>query len=278
MVEKRGILSKIGEVLAVIASIVFFLIVFYFVIINSFKSNPEAAKMTLSLPKKWSIIENYKHIFTYNNGVFVRSLWNSVKLTFFSILWLVILSSTTAFILARRKGKIMKISNYLILSGLIVPPSIIPTYWVLSLLHISNTLFGLILVEVATMFPFAVMLYRNFLLTISPSIDEAAIIDGCGTVRLFTSIVFPLLKPITITIIILRSVIVYNDFANPMYFLPGAKNSTVQLLVYLFKGSFTNQWGYLFAAIVIVSMPPFILYVFLNKQILKGMTGGAVKG
>ncbi len=278
MVVKRSISSRIGEVLAIIASIVFFLLVFYFVVINSFKSNAEAGKMTLLFPKDWQIIKNYKYIFTYNEGIFVRSLWNSIKLTFFSIGILVILSSMTAFILARRKGKIMRTSNYLILAGLIVPPAIIPTYWVLSIMNISNTLFGLILVEVATMFPFSVMLYRNFLLTIQTEIDEAAIIDGCGTIRLFINIIFPLLKPITIAIIILRSVIVYNDFANPMYFLPGAKNSTVQLCVYLFQGTFTSQWGYLFAAIVIISLPPLILYILLNRKILEGMTIGAVKG
>ncbi len=278
MVIKQSKLSRIMEILAIAASVVFFLVVFYFVVINSFKTNKEASMMNLSLPKEWNIIENYFYVFTYNKGVFLRSLWNSGKLTFFSILLLVILSSMTAFIMNRRNGKLSKFGNYVILAGLIVPPAIIPTYWMLNNLHLAGTFTGLTLVEVASMFPYAVMLYKGFMSTVTKEIDEAALIDGCGTVRLFFNIILPLLKPITATIVILRSVIVYNDFSNPMYFLPGAKNSTVQLCIYLFQSMFLSQWGYLFAAIVVVSLPPFILYLFLNKQILEGMTNGSVKG
>lgn len=278
MVMKRSLLSRFLEVLAIVASIVFFLLIFYFVVINSFKTNREAAQMNLALPEQWNLVENYSYVFTYNNGVFLKSLWNSSKLTFFSILLLVILSSMTAFIMQRRKGRIADAGNRIILAGLIVPPAIIPTYWVLNNLHLARTFTGLTLVEVASMFPYAVMIYKGFLATVPNEIDEAALIDGCGTGRLFINIIFPLLKPITAAIIILRSVVVYNDFSNPMYFLPGAKNSTVQLCIYLFQSMFLSQWGYLFAAIVVVSLLPFILYLFLNKRIIEGMTIGAVKG
>jgi raffinose/stachyose/melibiose transport system permease protein len=145
-------------------------------------------------------------------------------------------------------------------------------------LHIAGTMLGIVLVEVATLFPYAVMLYKAFMATIPREIDEAAVIDGCGTGRLFWNILFPLLKPITATIVILRSVIVYNDFSNPLYFLPGAKNSTVQLCIYLFQSMFTSDWNYMFAAIILVSIPPLILYLILNKRILEGMTMGSVKG
>ena len=102
--------------------------------------------------------------------------------------------------------------------------------------------------------------------------------DGCGPLCLFFNIIFPLMKPITAAVIILRSVVVYNDFVNPMYFLSGSKSSTVQLCIYTFQSAYSTDWGHLFAAIVIVCLPPTVLFLALNKKIMEGVTMGAVKG
>lgn len=276
--RRRSILSIIGELLALVVTFFTHWTVFYFIIINSFKTRAESAKLSLALPKKWQIIENYRYILTYSDGMFFRSMWNSIRLTIISITILILVASMTGYIMQRRQGRLSRISNKLILAGLIVPPSVISTYWILSKLGVVGTLTGLTLVEVATMFPFSVMIYKGFMATIPRDIDSAAVIDGCSASRLFFQIIFPMLKPITATIIILRSVVVYNDFANPLYYMSGARNSTIQLFVYTFQSAFLTQWNYLFAAIVLISLPPFILYLVLNKRILEGVTAGAVKG
>lgn len=276
--KRRSVLSILGELSALAVTFLTHWTVFYFIIINSFKTRAESAKLSLALPKKWQIIENYRYILTYSDGMFFRSMWNSIRLTIVSISLLILVASMTGYIMQRRQGRLSRISNKLILAGLIVPPSVISTYWILSKLGVVGTLTGLTLVEVATMFPFSVMIYKGFMATIPRDIDAAAVIDGCSASRLFFQIMFPILKPITATIIILRSVVVYNDFANPLYYMSGARNSTIQLFVYTFQSAFLTQWNYLFAAIVLISLPPFILYLVLNKRILEGVTAGAVKG
>ena len=277
MIVKHKLPPLIGTTIAVVVTFFTHWVVFYFLIVNSCKSRAEAAKLSMALPKKWQFLENYSAVLNYNH-LFLRSMWNSVRLTVISIALLVLVASLAGYILQRRQGGIAKISNKLILSGLIVPPSVISTYWILSKLHVVGTMTGLTLVEVATMFPFSVMIYKGYMATIPRDIDEAATIDGCSASRLFFQIIFPMLKPITATVVILRSVVVYNDFANPLYYMAGAKNSTIQLFVYQFQSSFMTQWNLLFTAIVLSSIPPFVIYIILNKRILEGVTAGAVKG
>ena len=278
MIRKRSNWSKLFELIMILSTVVGHWIVYYFIFVTAAKGQAEAARLTLSLPKEWMLVENIKHVLTFNNGLFIKSFWNSVRLTVFSIGILVIVSAMTAYIMQRKRNCLAKISDKLIVAGLIVPASVIPTYWVLSLLGVANTLPGLVLVEVATLFPFAVMMYKGFIATLPRELDEAAVIDGCGAVRLFFRIIFPMLKPITMAIIILRSIVVYNDFQNPQYYMSGSNSQTVQLCVFLFKSSFTSNFGHLMAAVIVVSLPLVILYIFLNKYIMEGMTAGAVKG
>ena len=272
MKQKRNILSKIFEGAFVGATVITHWLVFYF------KTKTESSQLNLSLPKELNIIENYTYIFNYGNGAFFNAFKNSIILTVCSIIILVGVASATAFIMQRRRDKICVVSDKLIVAGLIVPASIIPTYWILSKLGIANTLIGLIMVEVATLFPFATMMYKGFVATLPRELDEAAAIDGCGPLALFIKIIFPLLKPITATVVILRSIVVYNDFQNPQYFMSGASSQTVQLCIYGLKSAFETDYGHLFSAVVIVSAPLIITYLVLNKKILEGMTMGAVKG
>lgn len=278
MIRKRSLLGKGIEIALVALTLLTHWVIFYFVIITSFKNKAESARLDLALPKEWRILENYTYIFQYQHGALLKAFKNSILLTLISITFLVFASAATAYILQRRKGLIGNISDKLIIAGLIVPAAIIPTYWVLDKLHVDNTLLGLCLVEVASLFPFATMLYKGYIGSLPTEIDEAAVIDGCGSFNLFRCIIFPLLKPITATVIILRSIVVYNDFQNPQYFMSGSSTQTVQSFVYSLKSTWTTDYGYLFAAAIVVSLPLIILYIFLNQKILEGMTMGSVKG
>jgi raffinose/stachyose/melibiose transport system permease protein len=158
-----------------------------------------------------------------------------------------------------------------------IPPAIVPTIWVLDLTGVYRTLYAMILVQVALQTPFSVMLYRAFMQTIPREIDEAAFSEGFGTLRYFFSVIFPLLKPVTATIIILTAVHIYNDFANPLYFLPGARNVTVQITMFNFFGRYASSWNYLFANVVLISLPPLVLFILFSKRIVSGMVTGAIK-
>jgi raffinose/stachyose/melibiose transport system permease protein len=113
--------------------------------------------------------------------------------------------------------------------------------------------------------------------TIPREIDEAAIVDGASPLEVFFQIILPLLWPAIVTVIVLTSVIVYNDFALPIYFLPGKENITVQVTLFGFMSQFGSQWNLMFAAVLIIMIPPLILFIFFQRQIVSGLTAGAIR-
>ncbi len=159
-----------------------------------------------------------------------------------------------------------------------LPPALVPTIFVLQKIGLYKTLLGLTLVEVVQLMPFAVLIFRTFVSAIPRELDEAAIIDGASSLSLFFRVIFPLLRPAMITVIVVTSVAVYNDFVNPLYFLPGNDNATVQLTLYNFQSQFTTQWNLLFADVLLITIPPLVLFIFFQRQIVSGTTAGSVKG
>jgi raffinose/stachyose/melibiose transport system permease protein len=182
------------------------------------------------------------------------------------------------FVIQRRKDTVSKIANSIILAGLIVPVSILPTIWVLQGLHLFKTMAGMILIEVTINIPFTTMLYRSYMASVPIELEEAARIDGCSPFSTFRRVIFPLLQPVSATIIILNSVGVFNDFVNPLYFLPGSKNVTVQLTLYNYIGQSGNSYQLLFSDAILITLPMLILFIFFNRKIIAGMSAGAVKG
>ncbi len=276
--KRKQMTRRICQILVFLLSVVIYIIPFYFIVLTSFKTRKEAARLDLAWPTEWNFIENCKKVFTANNYMVVRAFWNSLVITVCSVTIIVLVTSLLAFIIQRRNDVSSRIFNFLILAGLIVPSAIVPTYWVLDMLHIAKTMVGLILVEVALNISFATILYRGFMGSIPIAIDEAAIIDGCGTGKLFLEIIFPLLKPVTATVAVVTTLHVYNDFVNPLYYLPGAKNATIQLSIYNFSGQYGSDWNLVCMDILLISIPVVVMYIIFNKQIVDGMVMGSVKG
>ncbi len=272
--QKRHIVI---ELVAIVLSGLIYGIPFVFILLNSFKTRREAGLMKLSFPEPIQF-KNYAEVLAQNDYIVVRSFYNSIVITALSILILTIVCSLAGYILQRRKGKPTSVVNFLFLAGLMLPPTILPTIWVMDFIGIYRSLFGMVLVEVALNIPFTVMLYRAYVGSVPLEIEEAAVIDGCPRSNLFWRIVFPLLKPVSSTVIVLNAVTIFNDFVNPLYFLPGARNSTVQLTLNMFMGRFGSSWNLLFADVVLITLPPLILFIFFNKKIVDGMTAGAIKG
>ena len=276
MKRKKIDLNPIAGLASLIIALIIFGVPFYFMLINSLKSRREAGLMNLKLPEKL-LFENYLQVIETNNYMIVRAFYNSVLITAGSILLLIIVCSMGGYILQRVGGKMMNGVSFLLLTGLMLPPAILPTIWVLNTLGIYRSLFGMILIEVALQIPFSTMLYRGYSATISREIEESAFMDGCGSINMFARIMFPLLKPATASVTVISAVFVFNDFVNPLYFLPGTRNPTVQLTLYNFIGRFSSSWNLLFANVVLITIPPLILFIFFNKRIVSGITAGAIK-
>ena len=162
--------------------------------------------------------------------------------------------------------------------GLMLPPAILPTIKLLQQLHIYKTMFGIVMIEIALQTPFTLMLYRGFVASVPKELEEAGYIDGCTNFQVFFKIVFPLLKPVSATVIILDAVTIFNDFQNPLYFFNGSKNATVQLTLYNFMGQFASEYNLLFADVIIITIPMLIIFLIFNRKIVDGMVAGAVKG
>ena len=178
----------------------------------------------------------------------------------------------------RRRDRVASVVSSVMLAGLIIPPAVVPTIFLLQWIGLYKTLLGLIMVEVAFTMPFATLIFRAFMASIPREIDEAAIMDGASPLRVFFFIILPLLRPAIVTVIVVSSVAIYNDFTGPLYFLPGAQNVTAQLTLFSFISQFSSQWNLLFADVVVITIPPLIMFMFFQRQIVSGMTAGAIKG
>ncbi len=265
-------------VLAIIASVVVFLVPFAFIVLQAGKDATDASRLSFSWPQQPQFVENFVEVLQARDYILIIAFINSTILTVVSVAFLVLLGAMVAFVLQRRVTRWTGLINFLVLAGLIVPPAVVPTIWVLQGIGLFGTMPGLILVEVAFGLSFSVLLFRAFISSIPRDLDEAAIIDGAGPLRLFFQVVLPLLRSVIVTVVVVQSVAVFNDFANPLYFLPGEQNATVQLTLFNFQSQTLNQWNLLFTNILLITIPPLVMYVFFNRQIVAGMTSGAVKG
>lgn len=251
---------------------------FYFIILNAGKSRQEASLMNLEMPEQFLLWDNLMQVFQESDYMVIRSFLNSTLITAGALLLLVLICSMGGYVLQRRRGRGMTFLNLLFLSGLMLPTAVLPTIWVMQTIGVYRSKTGMVLVEAALNIPFTIMLYRGFMHSVPQEIEEAAFVDGCGPLRMFVQIVFPLLKPVTATVVVLNAVTIFNDFVNPLYFLPGSENPTIQLTLYNFMGRFSSQWNLLFADVLLITVPPFLLFIFFNRRIVDGMAAGAVKG
>jgi raffinose/stachyose/melibiose transport system permease protein len=277
-VRARRTRSLVVGLVAIAVSAVVFLVPFVFTVLQAVKNPQEAGELSMALPTTWHLFENVGEVLTRNGGQFGRALLNSVVLTVASVAIMVVLAAMAAYRLQRRPGRLTRIVNVFVLAGLIVPPAVVPTVWVLQQTHLFKTLGGLILIEATYGMSFCILLFQAFIRTIPRELDEAATIDGAGPLRLFFSVVFPLLAPVVSTVIVVQSVAVFNDFANPLYFLPGAGNETIQVTLFNFQSQTLNEYNLLFMDILLITIPPLVMFVFFNRRIVEGMTSGSIKG
>jgi len=263
---------------AIVFTAIFFIVPFLFILVIASKDATESSSLQFSWPKHFVLLDNVAQAFAARDYLMIIAFINSVILTVVSVGALVIFGAMVAYVWQRRPGRIGSWIDGLVLTGLIVPPAIVPTIFVLQKLGLFKTMPGLILIEIAYGLPFCILLFRAFIASVPREMDEAALVDGANPIQIFFRVIFPVLRSVMITVIILQSVAVYNDFQNPLYFLPGAENATIQVTLLNFQSQFTSQYHLLFATILLVTIPPLVMFIFFNRKIVEGMAAGSVKG
>ncbi len=267
-----------GGSIAILVAIMVFIVPFAFIVFTAGKTQAEASFLEFSWPTEWALFENIVTVLENRDFLLIRAFVNSTILTVAAVSIMVVLGAMVGYVLQRRKSRWNPLVNGLVLAGLIIPPAVVPTIWTLQGLGLFKTLVGLIAVHVAFGLSFCILLFRAFVATIPRELDEAAIIDGAGSVKLFFRVIFPLLKSVIITVIVVQAVTVFNDFAFALYFLPGDENATVQLTTFNYKSQAVSAFNLLFANVLLITIPPLIMYIIFQRQIVAGMTSGAVKG
>ncbi|WP_373233184.1 carbohydrate ABC transporter permease [Cohnella sp.] len=247
----------------------------YFVIVNSLKSATEVQMLTAKLPTVFHF-ENYKTVL--QNANVPRAFLNSAIFSFSSIIVCAVFSSMASYILVRRKTRTNGLIFNLFLVGMIAPMNMVTTFKLMKALNLINTYSGIILLYAASFMPFTIFLYNSFIRNLPADLDEAAVVDGAGPIRRYASILFPLLKPVTVTAMVINFVTCWNDFVLPLYFVTQSDKWGVILQLYQFIGAYYSRHDLLFAGAMLIMAPTLIVYLLGQKYIISGMTAGAVKG
>lgn len=270
--QKIGLFVK--EILFWLLSLVV-IVPFLIVVFNAFKTKSESINMALTLPTTWHF-ENFKTV--WEQGNILQALKNSLTISVTSVVITVFSSAMCAYVISRNRTKGNRLIYTFFALGLMMPVSMVSIVKVLRVVHLYNTLLGTILVCVSLIMPLSVFLYYGFITGIPKELDEAAIIDGAGALRIFFQVIFPLLKPATMTVIMINFLNVWNDFQIPLYTLPDPNKAVIVTKVYNFFGTYTASWHLVSVTIIFAILPIMIVYLFGQKYIISGMTAGSVKG
>ncbi|MBP5198949.1 MAG: carbohydrate ABC transporter permease [Lachnospiraceae bacterium] len=278
--------TKFGRVLLNTITVLLclvYLFPIYLILTNSFKSRAQMYENMISLPKSLSL-QYYASALEKMN--FFTSVKNSLILTVVSILVIVIFSSMTAWMFARSKNRLSTALFNLLVATMLIPfqtimmPLMQEMNWIGNTFGIKMTdsVPGLIFMYLGFGAGMGVFLYHGFVTGIPVSLEEAATIDGCNTWKTFWSIVFPMLKPTTMTVIILDVIWIWNDYLLPSLTLKSTGNRTIPISTAKFFGQYTISWNEAMAALVVTIIPVVIFYLICQKYIVEGVAAGAVKG
>ena len=275
MLNKKKWSSAVWQILLVLFTLVFLSPMIYMVL-NSFKPYSQMLKDPWGLPNTL-FLDNYIKAFTQMK--FFQSLYNSAVITIVSVFLIVVLGGLAAYPITRFDNRLTRFLSVYFLIGYMVPTQvlIVQIFSVMKKMHLINTKTGLILVYAAGV-SFAVFMYQGFIRSMPVDMEESALIDGARPWQMFWKVVFPLLKPASATLIIFQTMWIWNDFVLSSLFLSSRKNLTLLLELHQCIGEFSLDWSVMLAIMCIVMLPMLVFYLLMQKQIIAGMTAGAVKG
>ncbi|THF80758.1 carbohydrate ABC transporter permease [Cohnella fermenti] len=245
------------------------------IVLSSFKTNEEINRV-FTLPSSFNFA-NYRRVFQ-SSSVWMNIV-NSFLVTGSAIAIAVYATSMAAHTLARRAEAGFQVLYYVFISASMIPiaANLVPLYVLINKLGLVDTRLSIILISAAGAIPMGILLYTGFIKGISRSLEESASLDGCGRIGLFLRIVFPLLRPVTMTYIVISSINVWNDFLMPLLFLRTESKKTITLAVYSYMSEYVNDWGAIYALLTIAFLIPVVFFVLNQKHFFGGVTDGAVK-
>lgn len=240
------------------------------------KTNKEVILDPLAWPQSLNL-DGFIKAFTKMN--YLRSFLNSMFVTVGSIIVLVLIAVMCAHLFARRNWKINNIIFMIMVASMIIPfqTIMIPVVKNFSNFHLTNNLGAVVFFYAGAHVAMAVFMYHGFIKNIPYELEEAASLDGCGEMRILFKIIFPMLKPITSTVVILDVLAIWNDFLLPYVLLYKDNLKTLPLMTYSFVGQYSTDYSLVTAGLILTMFPVIILYLFLQKQIIEGVAQGAIK-
>jgi raffinose/stachyose/melibiose transport system permease protein len=257
--------------------VIFYLLPFLVVFLYAFKSPQEIiGSSPFSLPEKLELV-NFTQAFEALN--FFQSFGNTFFITASAVLLLILLSGMAAYSIVRGGNKFFNGTYMFFIAGIMIPYQVIfvPMFVLGSNLGFINNLFGVIFLYVGTSLPFAIFVMAGFMKTIPKEIEEAAFIDGCSIMRTFWVIVLPMLKPVAAALTIILSLQIWNDYLLPQLFLSDNSLKTLTVMQSTLFSAFETNFNVGFAGIILSSLPILILFLFMQKHFVKGITMGSGK-
>jgi raffinose/stachyose/melibiose transport system permease protein len=249
----------------------------WLVLVTSAKSQGEALIPSLALPKQgWHFAANYGRAFT--EGRVISAFVGSVTIVVPSVVLVLLLGAMASWVLARRRSVVLSIVYAVGISGIVIPPAVITLVLLLRQLGLAGTLAGMVLVYLGIYMSTAVFFITGFIRTIPQELEEAARVDGAGSVRTFVTIVLPLLRPVMATATVLICLYIWNDVFFAFFVIGGRMDTlTLNLFQVASAGVYLNNWNLIFAYVVLMSLPLLIVFIVAQRRVISGITSGAVK-
>ncbi|MFD0590454.1 carbohydrate ABC transporter permease [Paenibacillus sp. GCM10027627] len=277
MKTKRSYTALLGvyELIGILTAIVF-LVPFYFLFVNSFKKLKDILLNAASLPETLGL-DNFRKAWVAID--FPKVFLNSFLITSVSVLLLVVISSMMAYRLVRRPTFFNKLLLTVLVAAMIIPfqSVMLPLMRVTSLLELRGEFYGIVICYMGFGISLSMFLYHGFIKSVPVEIEEAGVVDGCSPYGVFWKIVFPLLKPIGVTVAILNVLWIWNDYLLPVLVINDTM-TTIPLAVQKFFGQYLRKWDLAMAALTLSTIPIVVFFLMLQKHIIEGITAGSVKG
>lgn len=275
--RKKRRIQSILVYTTLILLLLFWLFPILMALMNSFKSNKELLTNVMALPTTLKL-DNYFR--TFEKMHYLRSFLNTLLLTTLGVGMMIVFSAMAGWRLCRTKTRLSQIIFALFVFSMLIPFSsiMIPLYKIILIFHIKNSLIGLSFVYAGFGVSMAIFLYHGFIKGIPFELEEAAAIDGCNKITIFYKIILPMLKPVTVAISISNVLWVWNDFLLPLITLSDNKKYSLLLSTNILFGQYSSDWSAILSALILSAIPVIIFYGIFQRQILKGIGEGAVKG
>ena len=274
----RGVVEGTAALLVLLTASCISLFPILMALLNSLKTDGEIMNNILALPET-ARFTNYAVAFERTH--FLRSVWNTIIVLAVGLSGIVFFAAMAGYKISRTRSVLSGVLFGLFVMSMLIPfHSIMITLTrVARALRLQGSTVGLGLIYIGLGVPMAIFLYHGFVKSVPRELDEAAVMDGCGELRYFATIVFPLMVPVTVTIVILNTLWMWNDFLLPLLMITNMDSYTVLLSTNMLFGQYNNNdWSAILATLVLAMLPVVTLFLVLQKHVMRGIVDGAIKG